>query len=103
MGTAVYSLWAGSRTAHGAADGYSWTFFALSLTIAWLWVWVAWHAVKAMRRSKRGDPGLPLLSPGSWGEPDLAPPSQSPEALAEVAELEATWRRSSRRRPAGPG
>jgi hypothetical protein len=103
MRTAVYFFWAGGRTAHGVADGYSWAFFALSLSIAWLWVWVAWHAVKAMRRSKHGDPGLPLLSPGSWGEPDLAPPSQSPEALAEVAELEATWRRSSRRRPAGPG
>jgi hypothetical protein len=102
MGTAVYFFWAGGRTAHGVADGYSWAFFALSLSIAWLWVWVAWHAVKAMGRSKQGGPGLPLLSPGSWGEPDLAPPSQSPEALAEVAELEATWRRSSRR-PAGPG
>jgi hypothetical protein len=76
MGTAVYSFWA---------------FFALSLSIAWLWVWVARHAIKAMRRSERSDQALPLLSPGSWGEPDLAPPSQSPEALAEVAELEAMW------------
>jgi hypothetical protein len=103
MGTAVYSFWAGSRAANGAADGHSWAFFGLSLAIAWLWIWVAWHAIKMMRRSERSDQGPPLLSPGSWGEPDLAPPSQSPEALAEVAELEAMWRRSSRRRPAGPG
>ena len=103
MGTAVYSFWAGDRMAHGVGDSYSWAFFALSLGIAWLWCWVGWHAIRAMRRSKQDDPGLPLISPGSWGEPDLAPPSQSPEALAEVAELEAMWRRSSRRRPAGPG
>jgi hypothetical protein len=37
---------------------------------------------------------LPLISPGLWDEPDLAPPSTSPEALAEVAELEALWRQS---------
>jgi hypothetical protein len=103
MGTAVYSFWAEGRTAHGTANGYSWVFFALFLSSARLWSWVGWHAIRAMRRSKRDDPGLPLLSPGSWGEPDLAPPSQSPEALAEVAELEAMWRRSNRRRPAGPG
>jgi hypothetical protein len=31
----------------------------------------------------------------------LAAPSTSPEALAEVAELEALWRQSRRRRRAG--
>ena len=46
---------------------------------------------------------LSLTSPGAWGEPDLAPPSQSPEALAEVAELESMWQRSSRCRHAEPG
>jgi hypothetical protein len=56
------------------------------------------------RRSRYVDGRLHgLPSPGAWGEPDLAPPSQSPEALAEVAELESMWRRSSRHRPAGPG
>src|SRR3954462_8529470 len=105
MGTAVYFFWAGGRMAHrvGDGDGYSWAFFALSLGIAWLWCWVGWHASRAMRRSGQGDPGLPLIRPGSWGDPDLAPPSQSPETLAEVAEAEAMWRRSIRRRPAGPG
>jgi hypothetical protein len=54
-------------------------------------VWRQWRQVN-------GDEGLPLLSPGAWGKPDLAPPSNSPEALAEVAELEALWRQSGRRR-----
>jgi hypothetical protein len=44
--------------------------------------------------------GLPLISPGAWGEPDLAPPSTSAEALAEVAELEALWRQPTRHRTA---
>ena len=103
MGMAVYSFWAGDQMARRAGDGYSWAFFALCLGIAWLWCWVGWHAIRAMGRAEQDDPGLPLISPGSWGEPDLAPPSQSPQALAEVAELEAIWRRSSRRRPTGPG
>jgi hypothetical protein len=34
---------------------------------------------------------LPLISPGAWGEPDLAPPSTSAAARAEVAKLEALW------------
>ena len=34
---------------------------------------------------------LPLISPGAWGEPDLAPPSVSAAAHAEVVELEALW------------
>jgi hypothetical protein len=35
--------------------------------------------------------GRPLISSGAWGEPDLAPPSTSAAARAEVAELEALW------------
>ena len=35
--------------------------------------------------------GLPLISPGAWGEPDLAPPSTSAAARAEVVELDAVW------------
>ena len=35
--------------------------------------------------------GPPLISPGAWGEPDLAPPSKSAAARAEVARLEALW------------
>jgi hypothetical protein len=35
--------------------------------------------------------GLPLISPGAWGEPDLAPPSTSAAARSEVAQLEELW------------
>jgi hypothetical protein len=100
MTTAVCSFWAGSRTVHAATGAYSWVFFVLSFGIAWLWTRVGWHAIKAMRGSEHRDQALPLISSGSWGEPDLAPPSQSPEALAEVAELEALWRQPRRRRTA---
>ena len=102
MGTAVYSLWDGGRTARAAGSGFSWMFFVLTLGIVWLWVWIGWHAIKAMGRSERSDRDrdLPPISPGAWGEPDLAPPSTSPEALVEVAELEALWRQSGRRRRA---
>jgi hypothetical protein len=57
-----------------------------------------------LRRSQSADGcphGLPLTSPGAWGEPDLAPPSTSPVALAEVAELEALWSVPPHRASAG--
>jgi hypothetical protein len=93
----VYSCCAAVRTGSEATSDFSWSFFVLFVVIGGFWGWVAWHAIKAMR-SKRSAGGLPLLSPGSWGEPDLAAPSRSPEALAEVAELEALWRRPRPRR-----
>ena len=93
----VYSCCAAVRTGREATSDLSWSFFVLFVAIGGFWGWVAWHAIKAMR-SKRSDGGLPLLSPGSWGEPDLVAPSRSPEALAEVAELEALWRQPRRRR-----
>jgi len=61
-------------------------------------VWAISLAMHGLRRLGKGDQELPLLSPGEWGDPDLAPPSTSPEALAEVAELKALWRLSGRRR-----
>jgi hypothetical protein len=94
---AVYSCWAAVRTGPEATNDLSWSFFVLFLAIGGFWGWVTWHAIKAMR-SKRRDGGLPLLSHRSWGEPDLAAPSRSPEALAEVAELEALWRQPRPRR-----
>jgi hypothetical protein len=93
----VYSCCAAARTGREATSDFSWSFFVLFVAIGGLWGWVAWHASKAMR-SKHSDRKLPLLSPGAWGEPDLAAPSRSPEALAEVAELEALWRQPRRRR-----
>jgi hypothetical protein len=104
MTTALYSFWAGSRTAHAATGGFSWVFLALFVAFGGLWGsvirHVIWHAIKTDRGSERAEQRLPLLSPGSWGEPDLAPPSQSCKALAEVAELEALWRQPRRRRRA---
>jgi hypothetical protein len=47
-----------------------------------------------LRRSRDLDDrlhGLPPISPGAWGEPDLAPPSTSAVARAEVTQLEALW------------
>ena len=88
---AVYSCCAAVRTGREATSDLSWSLFVLFVAIGGLWGWVARHAIKAMR-SKHGDRKLPFLSPGAWGEPDLAAPSRSPEALAEVAELEALWR-----------
>ncbi len=93
----VYSCCAAVRTGREATSDFSWSFFVVFVVIGGFWGWVAWHASKAMR-SKRSVGGLPLLSPGSWGEPDLAAPSRSPEALAEVADLEAVWRRPRPRR-----
>jgi hypothetical protein len=46
--------------------------------------------------------GLPLISPGAWGEPDLAPPSTSPAAHAEIVELEALWALPPHRASTGP-
>jgi hypothetical protein len=38
---------------------------------------------------------MPFIS--AWGEPDLAPPTTSAEALAEVAQLEELWRLPAKR------
>ena len=93
----VYSCCAAGRTGREATSDFSWSFLVLFVAIGGLWGCVAWHAIKVMR-SKHSARKLPLLSSGSWGEPDLAAPSRSPEALAEVAELEALWRQPRRRR-----
>jgi hypothetical protein len=71
---AVYSCWAAVRTSREATSDFSWSFFVLFVAIGGFWGRVAWHATRAMR-TKRSDGGLPLLSHGSWGEPDLAAPS----------------------------
>ena len=49
--------------------------------------WAVAGAIKRQWRQEPTDQQLQLISPGAWGEPDLARPSVSPEALAEVAEL----------------
>jgi hypothetical protein len=96
--TAVYVTWAGARTANGAPGAFAWAVLAVLLVISALGGWAVSAAIqRSWRRLDQGDHELPLLSPGAWGEPDLAPPSTSPQALAEVTELEALWRQSRRR------
>lgn len=57
---------------------------------------------RGLRRSPTADEwpgeGLPLVSPGPWGEPDLAPSSTSAAARAKAAQLEELWRLPARRR-----
>ena len=98
MTTDLCAYWAGTKPATGPTEDVGWVILVVILVIIALIssavsvaVWRQWRQVNA-------DEGLPLLSPGAWGKPDLAPPSNSPEALAEVAELEALWRQSGRRR-----
>ena len=93
--TAVYSSWAGARTANGAPGAFAWAILAVLLVISALGGWAVSAAIqRSWRRLDQGDHELPLLSPGAWGELDLGPPSTSPQALVEVAELEALWRQS---------
>ena len=55
--------------------------------------WFFYLSTKLRRSSTLdGQPhGPPLISPGTWGEPDLAPPSTSAAARAEVVALDAVW------------
>jgi hypothetical protein len=98
MTTVIYACCGAVRNTQSA--GTDWVVSALVAGVVVLWVSVGWHAVKEVRRRKSGDQSLLSVGPGAWGEPDLARPSTSPEALAEVAELEAMWRQPVRRRRA---
>jgi hypothetical protein len=67
-------------------------------TTALLWAWFRWLAGRAMRADGTGFAPharrLPVIGSGAWSNPDLAPPSASPAARAEIAELEALWKLS---------
>jgi hypothetical protein len=66
-------------------------------TAALLWVWFRWVAAWAMRETGTDlAPRVRGLSsgPDTRRDPDLGPPSASPAARAEIAELEALWRLS---------
>ena len=97
MTTIMYACCAAARTTQSAATDFSWVAFAVVAGIVVFWGSVGWHAVKEMRKREPGDQSLPSIRPQAWGEPDLAQPSTSPEAQAEVAELEAMWRQPRRR------
>jgi len=86
MTTDVYSL----------AIGFSLAFITVVGSVGTLMMWYLWFQARSRRSSGasgRGGNDLP-----AWGEPDLAPPSTSAEARAEVAQLEELWRRRARRR-----
>ena len=70
---------------------FAWWLLAVLVVISALGGSAASAAIRRRWREEQGDQGMPLISPGAWGEPDFAPPSVSPEARAEVADLEALW------------
>ena len=100
MTTVVYACCGAVRTTQPPGTNFSWLAFAFIAGVIVLWASVGWHALKEGRKRDPGDQELFSASREEWGEPDLARPSMSPEALAEVAELEAMWRQSGRRRRA---
>lgn len=93
MVTAVYSYWAAAWAATWSPGAFAWSLLAVLLVLSALGGWAVSGAIQ--KRWRQEDQGSPLISP--WGDPDLAPPSTSADALAEVAELEALWRQSGRR------
>ena len=97
MTTVIYACCGAVRTTQ--PSGTEWVVFALVAGVVALWGSVGWHALKEGRTRSAGDQRFSVGSE-AWGEPDLARPSMSPEALTEVAELEALWRMSGRRRRA---
>jgi len=73
-------------------------------TLVLLWCWFTWLAAQAPRRDVDDGPHpdeVRFIRPGTWGEPDLAPPSTSASARAETAELEALWELPPRRADSG--
>jgi hypothetical protein len=98
MTTAIYACCEAVRTMQ--PTGTDWVVFALIAGVVVLWGSVGWHAVKEGRQRTSSDQRSLSVGHEAWGEPDLARPSTSPKALAEVAELEAMWRQSGRRRRA---
>ncbi len=79
-------------------------FTTVVATLALLWGWFTWLSTRAPRRDVDGpsdQADTPFVGPGTWGEPDLAPPSMSASARAETAELEALWELPPRRADTG--
>jgi hypothetical protein len=87
------SYWAAAESASSAPGPFAWSVLVVLLALSALGGWAVSGALQ--RQWRQGDQVSPLIS--SWGEPDLAAPSRSADALAEVAELEALWRQSPRR------
>ena len=67
-----------------------WSVWAVLIVVSAVAGWTGSAALQRRWRLEGGPERLLV-----WNRPDLARPSTSPEARAEVAELEALWRRSS--------
>ncbi len=89
----AYVSWAAAESGTWAPGTFAWSLLAVLLVLSALGGWAVSGALQ--RQWRQGDQASPMTS--SWGEPDLAAPSTSADALAEVAELEALWRQSPRR------
>jgi hypothetical protein len=74
----------------------AWSLWTVLIVISAVVGWVGSGAIQ--RQWRQDDQRNPLIDLHAWGQPDLAPPLTSPEAQAEVAELESLWRQSRRRR-----
>jgi hypothetical protein len=76
-----------------AVGEFAWWLLAVLLVLCALGGLAAAAAAieRWLRRLDQCDQDPALLTHGAWGDPDIGPPSVSPEARAEVAELEALW------------
>jgi hypothetical protein len=90
-----YSFWVAATTAE-APGVFAWTVLAVLFVLSGLGGWAVSDAMK--KQWRQGEQKLSTTTAAT--EPDLKSPSTSPEALAEVAELEILWRQSVRRRRA---
>jgi len=53
---------------------FAWWLLAVLVVISALGGSAASAAIRRRWREEQGDQGMPLISPGAWGEPDVAPP-----------------------------
>jgi hypothetical protein len=92
--TAVYFYRAGTRTPNAAPGAVAWAILAALVVMSALG---GWAVSAAIQRRWRLEQGPAVDQPRRMGEPGLAPPSTSAEALAEVAQLEELWRLPAKR------
>ena len=86
--------WAGAMTAAGGPGVLVWALLLVLAVVSGVGGWVGAAALqRSWREADHGDGRGPGSMVELWGEPDLAEPSRSREARAEVAELEALWQR----------
>ena len=97
MPTAVYSDWAGTRTPYAAPGAVAWALLAALVVMSALGGWAVSAVIQRRWRREQGEQGPAVDQPRRMGEPGLAPPSTSAEALAEVAQLEELWRLPAKR------